>query len=66
MLVKYSVRQEREITNNQTTEVINAPGFPIWAPHIEEDYKVLFLNHSKDYLTALTYDNVAYATENDD
>ena len=66
LMVKYAVRREREITNNQTTEVINAPAFSLWAPNIEEDYEVLFLNHSKDYLTALTHEKVAQATENDD
>ena len=60
------MRQERIATNNQTTEVIKAPTFSTWAPNVDEDYKVLFLNHSQDYLTALTHDNVAYATDNDD
>ena len=66
MMVKYSVRQEREASHNQTTEVINAPTFSTWAPNAEEDYEILFLNHSKDYLTALTHENIALATGNDD
>ena len=66
MMVAHAVRQERIATNNQTTEVIKAPTFSTWAPNVDEDYKVLFLNHSQDYLTSLTHDNVAYATDNDD
>ena len=65
--VQRNARKNRWENGFVTKESINAPDYSIWAPNRhQEEYNIFFVNHSRDYLSAITYERAALATENDE